>query len=55
MLRIEDVIIKAFIAVEDPISQACRLFMSSNSTCFELYGFDIIVDETFRPWLLEVF
>ncbi|KAL5964285.1 Tubulin polyglutamylase TTLL5 [Taenia solium] len=54
MLRIEDIIIKAFIAVEDPINQACRLFMSSNSNCFELYGFDIIVDETFRPWLLEV-
>uniref|UniRef100_A0A0R3WDY8 Tubulin--tyrosine ligase-like protein 5 n=1 Tax=Taenia asiatica TaxID=60517 RepID=A0A0R3WDY8_TAEAS len=54
MLRIEDIVIKAFIAVEDPINQACRLFMSSNSNCFELYGFDIIVDETFRPWLLEV-
>ncbi|VDM33072.1 unnamed protein product [Hydatigera taeniaeformis] len=54
MLRIEDIIIKAFIAVEDPINQACRLFMSSKSNCFELYGFDIIVDDTFRPWLLEV-
>uniref|UniRef100_A0A5K3FN36 Tubulin--tyrosine ligase-like protein 5 n=1 Tax=Mesocestoides corti TaxID=53468 RepID=A0A5K3FN36_MESCO len=54
MLRIEDIIIKAFVAVEDQINYACRLFMSSKSNCFELYGFDIIVDENLRPWLLEV-
>lgn len=54
MLRIEDIIIKAFIAVEDPINHACRLFMPSKDNCFEFYGFDIIVDENMRPYLLEV-
>ncbi|VDN11725.1 unnamed protein product [Dibothriocephalus latus] len=54
MLRIEDIIIKSFIAVESPIVSACHLFQAGKNNCFELYGFDIIVDENLRPWLLEV-
>ncbi|KAF5399821.1 Tubulin polyglutamylase TTLL5 [Paragonimus heterotremus] len=54
MVRIEDIIVKSFLSVVGPIASACNMFHASRSQCFELYGFDIIVDENFRPWLLEV-
>ena len=34
--------------------QACQNIMINDRHCFELYGYDIIVDDTLRPWLIEV-
>lgn len=54
MQAIEDVIIKSIFACSQSIVSACKMFVPNQSNCFELYGFDILIDNTLRPWLLEV-
>ena len=34
--------------------QACQNVMINDRHCFELYGYDIIIDQALRPWLIEV-
>jgi tubulin polyglutamylase TTLL1 len=34
--------------------KACQNAVSNDPHCFEVYGFDIIVDEDLKPWLIEV-
>lgn len=54
MQAIEDVIIKSIFACSQSIVSACKMFVPNQNNCFELYGFDILIDNTLRPWLLEV-
>ena len=46
--RMKDLMIDCFLSVKDELNPSKR------KNCFELLGFDFLIDEDFRIWLIEV-
>lgn len=52
---IEDLIIKTMIAVEPKINSLVKRHVTTKSNpCYEVFGFDVMVDSKLKPWIIEV-
>jgi tubulin polyglutamylase TTLL5 len=51
--KIYDVIIKSLLSVDSVVFQNLKKLPNRNN-CFELLGYDILIDSELKPWLMEV-
>lgn len=51
---LHDIVVKTLLSVESQLFDMSRANLSSRYACYELFGFDVLLDGNFKPWLLEV-
>ncbi|EGR27206.1 tubulin-tyrosine ligase family protein, putative [Ichthyophthirius multifiliis] len=57
MMEIRQIIVKSIISAQPHISNLQKTYQQrndGNEMCFEIFGFDIMIDENLQPFLLEV-
>ncbi|XP_059676262.1 tubulin monoglutamylase TTLL4 isoform X3 [Gavia stellata] len=52
--KIKDIVIKTIIASEPYVNSLVKTYVRRPYCCHELFGFDIMLDENLKPWILEV-
>ncbi|XP_034417391.1 tubulin polyglutamylase TTLL4 [Cyclopterus lumpus] len=52
--KIKDIVIKTIIGSEPYVNSLLKMHVRAPYSCHELFGFDIMLDEKLKPWILEV-
>ena len=52
--QIKAIVTKTMMAVEGPMNTKFKMLVPNRRTCFEVFGFDIMLDSKLRAWLIEV-
>ena len=52
--RIDDLIIKTILSCENVLYTAFMNQVPFNNACYEVLGFDVLIDSNLKPWLMEV-
>uniref|UniRef100_A0A8C5USI2 Tubulin tyrosine ligase like 4 n=1 Tax=Microcebus murinus TaxID=30608 RepID=A0A8C5USI2_MICMU len=52
--KIKDVVVKTIISSEPYVTNLLKMYVRQPYSCHELFGFDIMLDENLKPWVLEV-
>ena len=50
---IKDILVKTIIASEPEVVGKLKGIVKDSRKCFELFGFDVLIDNKLKPWILE--
>ncbi|KAJ3415406.1 Tubulin polyglutamylase ttll4 [Chytridiales sp. JEL 0842] len=54
MQRIKKLVTSSVISVHSANANGMRLYVPNSGSCYELFGFDVLLDKDLKPWLMEV-
>mmetsp|Transcript_14107 Transcript_14107/g.44958 ORF Transcript_14107/g.44958 Transcript_14107/m.44958 type:complete len:200 (+) Transcript_14107:955-1554(+) len=52
--QIKDIVAKVMISVEGKVNTLFKMHANNPKACYEVFGFDVVLDDNLKCWLLEV-